>query len=300
MSAVNDFHNKAMDLAELALLARLRGDGEGALPLFEQALEAEVKAIESMDEYIEPTFSVLHRSAGTMALDCNQLRRAEKLAATALAKEPPPEIAAELRDLLERVHFQRHLELRGVALAEDEIQMSLSGPGVGFGVVRAEEFSNRIGDLSRLVTRIAERQAGIPFRKGGQPPKSIDEGSRLFVSAPRAGSFAVTLRFSGIIGAEERSRLPFKTAEVVDEFMDLMAFVNYTKDVDIQERVPDAAYLRHYLKLAKRIAPDGERIRQVGFTLVRGGTERVVAVIRPASELLLLSLKEPISSEMDS
>lgn len=290
MNAIKKFHDKAMDLAELALLARIKGDSEGALPLFEQALEYEVAAIESMDEYVEPTFSVLHRSAGTLALDCNKLRKAEKLAATALAKVPPPEIAQELRDLLERIHFQRHLALKGVALAEDEIRMSLSGPGASFGVVCAEEFSNRIGDLARLITRIAERQAGIPFRKGGHPPKSIGEGSRLFVSAPRAASFAVTLRFSGIIGEEERARLPFKTAEVVDEFMDLMAFVNYAKDVDIQERVHDAAYLRHYLKLAKSIAPDGERIRQVGFTLVRGETERSVAVTRPASELLLLSL----------
>lgn len=39
ISAVNDFHNKAMDLTDIALLARLRGDSEVALPLFEQALE---------------------------------------------------------------------------------------------------------------------------------------------------------------------------------------------------------------------------------------------------------------------
>ena len=108
-----------MGFAEHDLLARIRGDNEAALPLFEQALEYEVAAIDSMDEYVEPTFSVLHRSAGTLALDCNQLRRAEKLAAMALAKEPPPEIAAELRDLLERVHSQMRRELEGVATRAD-------------------------------------------------------------------------------------------------------------------------------------------------------------------------------------
>ena len=100
-------------------MARRRGDNETALPLFEQALEAEVKAIESMDEYVEPTFSVLHRSAGTLALDCNQLRRAEKLAARALAHDPPPEIAAELRELLEQVHSQMRREMEGVAMSVD-------------------------------------------------------------------------------------------------------------------------------------------------------------------------------------
>ena len=119
MSKVNEFHNKAMEFAEHALLARRRGDNEAALPLFEQALEAEVAAIESMDEYVEPTFSVLHRSAGTLALDCNQLRRAEKLAARVLAYDPPLVIAKELRELLEQVHSQMRRKLDDVAMSAD-------------------------------------------------------------------------------------------------------------------------------------------------------------------------------------
>ena len=119
MNAIKKFHDKAMDITELALLARIREGSEAALPLFEQALEYEVAAIESMDEYIEPTFSVLHRSAGTMAFHCNKLRKAEKLAATALAKDPPPEIAAELRELLEQVHSQMRREMEGVAMSAD-------------------------------------------------------------------------------------------------------------------------------------------------------------------------------------
>ena len=297
MSKVNEFHNKAMEFAEHALLARRRGDNEAALPLFEQALDAEVAAIENLDGYIEPTFSVLHRSAGTLALDCNQLRRAEQLAAAALAKDPPSEIAEELRDLLEQVHFQRHLALKGIALAKDEIQMSLSGKGVGFGFVSGDEISNRIGDSSRLITRIVERQKGRPFREGGSAPKSINEAYQLLVSAPRAASFAVTLKFSGPAG---QLHLPFNTAEVVDEFIDLMELVNDAKTIDtIQERFPEPAYLRNFLGLAKKIAPDGERIRQVGFTLVRDGNERLVSVTRPASELPLPPVEESTHSERE-
>ncbi len=291
MSKVNEFHNKAMEFAEHGLLARIRGNNEAALPFFEQALEAEVAAIENMDEYVEPTFSVLHRSAGALALDCNQIRRAEKLAARALAHDPPPEIAAELRDLLEQVHFQRHLELRGIELAKDEVQMSLSGKGVGLGFVNSDEFSSRIDGSSRLITRIAERLAGRPFREGGLPPKNINEGSQMFVSAPRSASFAVTLKFIGT-DSEGQLYLPFDTAEVVAEFIDLMELANDAKIGDMQERIPDPAYLRNFLGLAKKIAPDGERIRQVGFTLVRDGTRRLVPVTRPSSELPLPPVEE--------
>ena len=112
MSAVNEFHNKAMDLAELAFVARMRGNNEKAVALFSDALDAELAAIAALDEPIEPTFSVLHRSAGTIALHCGQLRKAEQLAAAALAKDPPPEIAEELRDLMEQVKFKRRSELK--------------------------------------------------------------------------------------------------------------------------------------------------------------------------------------------
>ena len=75
--------------------------------LYAQALELELDAIRELeegDDRPEPTWSVLHRSAGWIALNSNQPRLAEKLACTALAGEPHPEIAAELRNLLAAAH----------------------------------------------------------------------------------------------------------------------------------------------------------------------------------------------------
>ena len=120
MNTSNDLHRRAMDVAALALMDRMHGNTKQERARFERALDLELAAIAELEEPVEPTFSVLHRSAATLALDCNQFRRAEKLVATALAHEPPPEIADELRDLLEQVNFQRHLELRGVVLTEEE------------------------------------------------------------------------------------------------------------------------------------------------------------------------------------
>ena len=104
MSALNELHDKAMDLAFFALRERSQGNDAKALPLFRQAFELELAAIEAMQEYIEPTFSVLHRSAATLAIDCNELRKAEQLAASALARDPPEFIAQQLREVLEQVY----------------------------------------------------------------------------------------------------------------------------------------------------------------------------------------------------
>lgn len=104
MSALNELHDKAMDLTFFALRERSQGNEKKALPLFQQALELELAAIDALEEYMEPTYSVLHRSAATLALDCNELRKAEQLAAKALAKEPPDFVADELREVLEQVY----------------------------------------------------------------------------------------------------------------------------------------------------------------------------------------------------
>ena len=104
MSRLKDCHHKAMDLAAKAFNKNRCGNGAEALSLFRQALEFELAAIDALDEYIEPTYSVLHRSAATLAVDCNELRMAEQLAAKALAKEPPEFVADQLREVLDQVY----------------------------------------------------------------------------------------------------------------------------------------------------------------------------------------------------
>ena len=100
MNPSRDAHNRAMDLAYKADRSRSQGAEMEAGKLYKEALELELQAIRELKEPVEPAHSVLHRSAAWLALDCGDARQAEKLAATALAKEPPHEIAEELRNVL--------------------------------------------------------------------------------------------------------------------------------------------------------------------------------------------------------
>ena len=105
--SVSDSHNQAMDLVEMAILERIRGNTAKTVQLYAEALELELVAIRKLDERgerVEPTWSVLHRSAGWLAFNSNQFRRAEKLARKALAGNPHPEIADELRELLVEIY----------------------------------------------------------------------------------------------------------------------------------------------------------------------------------------------------
>ena len=118
MSALDKFHNKAMEIAFFADQERRRGNEKQAVKLFEQALDLELKALAEITEPVEPTYSILHRSAGWLALDCNKPRLAEQLACKALAGEPYPKIAEELRDLLTETYARMHGNSRGGAVTE--------------------------------------------------------------------------------------------------------------------------------------------------------------------------------------
>ncbi len=98
--SARDLHHAAMSAADDGDRALRAGDHSGARVEFRRALELEVEAIAAMQTHAEPTWSVLHRSAASLALQAGLRADAERLVATALAGDPPPEIAAELRELI--------------------------------------------------------------------------------------------------------------------------------------------------------------------------------------------------------
>jgi tetratricopeptide (TPR) repeat protein len=109
MSRIKDLHHEAMRLADQASDLRRRGEEPEANARLHQALEHERQAAElaAADLALEPTRSVLHRSAATLAWQCGEYREAERLITTALSGTPPETIAEELRDLLLQVYFEQ-------------------------------------------------------------------------------------------------------------------------------------------------------------------------------------------------
>ena len=97
-------HAQAMEAAFFADAARRDGNQEKAAELFAQALDWELRCLAEMKSTDNLTRSILHRSAGWLALDCGQPRLAEKLACAALAGDPDPAMAGQLREVLAAAH----------------------------------------------------------------------------------------------------------------------------------------------------------------------------------------------------
>ena len=90
MGVVSNLHNKAMECVDYAVMERRRGNEKRATEFFEQALKFERTAIAELDDQNGLSWSILHRSAGWLALDCNRPHLAAKLARKALAGNPHP------------------------------------------------------------------------------------------------------------------------------------------------------------------------------------------------------------------
>lgn len=77
---VKQLHREAMELADEADLAKLFGERAKFLRITEQAFEKERAAADLMDDKdVEPSRSVLHRSAATLAWRCGLYEQSEKL-----------------------------------------------------------------------------------------------------------------------------------------------------------------------------------------------------------------------------
>ncbi len=106
---MKDLHHQAMRLADQASHLRRSGQEQQANIRLREAFHHERQAAELVapDFSLEPTRSVLHRSAATLACQCGEYREAERLITTALSGTPPETVAEELRDLLLQVYFEQ-------------------------------------------------------------------------------------------------------------------------------------------------------------------------------------------------
>ena len=104
IQTINSLHHEAMEYTGRSMRAKRYGETEEYLHFTRLALEKEAAAADLMaDEDIEPTRSVLHRSAATLAWRCEQYDEAKRLIYRGLEGNPPNEIARELSDLLDKV-----------------------------------------------------------------------------------------------------------------------------------------------------------------------------------------------------
>ena len=72
--------------------------------------------------------------------------------------------------------------------------------------------------------------------------------------------------------------------ETIEEILNAMEVLNKSGLAEPRERIPGIHFLKHFLHCAKRIAPDGEQIREVALSS-NAGTSRSVIITRTKSQV---------------
>jgi hypothetical protein len=211
-----------------------------------------------------------------------------------LSGYPPPDVADELRDLLEQVQFDRHLDVRGITLEAGEFQFSIAGKAVAHGMTLSTIFVERIVNIEKIIFRTVERTLGKEFREQGQPSHSLQEGYSLYMATPRPGSFSVTLRLGRQMQLPELDLSP----QIVTDVIECFNLLN-NDDEQLRERIPQEVYYRNFVQLAKNIAPDGEQVSLVGLTAGKG-TDEIRARFTRTKKEIQVPPPPPILNEPDS
>lgn len=283
--SVRELHKKAMDLAQLAMVARHNSEWEKVGNLTSEAYKYEWQAAEQIPETpeSEPTRSILYRSAASLAYQAKEYDVSLRLIAKGLSGYPPPQVLQELKDLYEQVNYESHLQTRGITLANEDLQLSLHGQSVGSGNILFDEFINRIKTVRLLVDRTIQRLMGVPYQRSGRVAKNY----RPFLptlSTPRPGSFSITLKLAwedsyqmSLFTKPESIKPEFIIGEIISN----IELVNNSQDKLLKERIQDESYYRNFLALTKDIAPDGKKINFVGFT----SNTNAVALTRPKENI---------------
>jgi hypothetical protein len=232
-----------------------------------------------------------------MAWQLSNYRESEKMIALGLAGNPPNDILEEFRDLFDKVNFLRHLTTKGIELSDDEFRFTLgSGDEVMKGFAKGDEVLPRILGIEALYSKTVQRMENRPYTTHGKLPDGYDNIIQMYYQTPVAASFAMVFK---IPRAKQSQAALFPELEktvppYVDEMLKCLDLINQGKTEELRTRIPDDSYYQSFIINARKIAPDGKNIKQVGFTVYRNNEEKIHPIQILQSEIVIETKTSPL------
>jgi hypothetical protein len=169
-----------MDLFELGLLTARAGKPAQSRRLFNEALEKETAAADSVaaDYDLEPTRSILHRSAASMALRIGNVQKAKQYVESGLSGNAPEDIREEMAVLREQI----------LVLEAATADYSLKAPS---GLTLIEQISRRFRSTAPVKITGLAKALGLAVRQADLGPQIAGE---IFPDLYRGGPSGYTIR----------------------------------------------------------------------------------------------------------
>ena len=259
---VSRLHKEAMEYTDESFIARGLNEREEYLRLTRLAYEKEKEAANLLiDEDVEPTRSILHRSAATLAFRCEMYPEAKRLVHRALSGSPPADLDLELNDLLGKVK----LAVAGIDLTENQVQLTLEGNEIAFGKAPTPGVVSRIQNIRNLIQISASFDYPVYFDAVG------------------AGSFYVNLT----VGKYKQPTLPGfdDTNNVVAPLIENLKLLHAGDFDSLLKRIEDPDDYRRFVSAAQSLAPDGQAVSSVNVQAKIGNQVQSIFLTRSRKEL---------------
>ncbi|MDB5279057.1 MAG: putative endonuclease, domain protein [Ferruginibacter sp.] len=158
---VTIWHEEAMDLAEMAFFAKRRGEYYNFWKFIQRALNYEKAAARVLieEQQIEPTRSLLYKSAIHFALNLDHFDEAKFLLREANDGNPPIEVKNELDSISVEINQRENIKSRAVALAQsfldsESLEPSDVSRAINASIAAVENFFGK-ETIEKLLNRIA-------------------------------------------------------------------------------------------------------------------------------------------------
>lgn len=285
-SSVKILHDRAMEIAQKAIIYKDNGNSHEAIVSYIKAFELEKEAafLISKDKKSEPTRSILFRSAASLAYQAELYMEASQMVGEGLSGYPPKRIFNELNIINEKIKLAIYNIENDLTPNAEGFIFHLAGNAIEYGSIYYSDFLKRADSMQKLLRKTAMRLLDQPFnsRKDYLIPS---------FHAPKAGSFSIEVSVS--IKRSDNYNLLITPSMIVDEYISCFNLLEQKNIDGIVERIKDDNHLLYFMSQAKEIAPDGDNITSVDFI----GKRKSVSLSRTPSEIPLYAVTKDMPKD---
>jgi hypothetical protein len=261
-----DHHSASESLAAQAELAARRGLQDEAKLLYAQAAGEEVHALFDLTPEKTRTLGVTVVSAVALWFRAKEYRAARKLAHHWLATDQLPEFAEdELQILLQAIWSASSQETAGVEFVEGDVIVAVKGGEIVFGGAPLDLVVRKVEEVKAMFYRIAELLLRQPHRKRGVPSAEVQAVFQPWLFQAPAGSYQFALRVRRPPQLDLFPEAGLQVSQVVSTFLSVLKSSVEDPEGEFRTIVDDAEYQETFLKLARNLAPTGEKFGQIEF-----------------------------------
>jgi hypothetical protein len=285
-------HKESEILAIEAHEAKKANNFSVAEKLFREAGFAEKEALLLIDPKAKPrTYAVTAISAASLFYKARDFKQAEQVAYSSLSNEALPSFAAcELRDLLQAIWNEQAQAEAGIKFVPGQVSVTVDGGEIVRGGAPLDLILEKVQIVQSIFIRTTEFLKDIPLRTRGAPSKEILNICRPWLFQGVPGSYQFIVAIEGPIQLELLGEEPIQPELIASTFMSILRNAVEEPEDALVEAVPDPGYRNTFLKLARNLAPSGDRFQNMQIRAV--GSEKPLLITPYTRKELASTLKK--------